>query len=65
VQNLGLSPGRANWRELIAGQGFEQLYAGAPEAQKAQLLDFRESHPGFQAQTPACSFLISISERPM
>lgn len=29
----------------MAGQDFEQLYAGVPEAQKAQLLDFRESHP--------------------
>jgi pimeloyl-ACP methyl ester carboxylesterase len=29
----------------MAEQGFEQLYAGVPEAQKAQLLDFRQSHP--------------------
>jgi pimeloyl-ACP methyl ester carboxylesterase len=30
---------------VVAEQGFEQLYAGVPEAQKAQLLDFRERHP--------------------
>jgi pimeloyl-ACP methyl ester carboxylesterase len=29
----------------MAEQGFEQLYAGVPEAQKAQLLDFRKGHP--------------------
>ena len=29
----------------MAGQGFDQLYAGAPEEQKAQLRDFRERHP--------------------
>jgi pimeloyl-ACP methyl ester carboxylesterase len=28
----------------MAGQGFEQFYAGVPEAQKAQLLNFRKSH---------------------
>jgi pimeloyl-ACP methyl ester carboxylesterase len=29
----------------MAGQSFEQLYAGVPEAQKAQLLDFRQRYP--------------------
>ena len=28
----------------MAGESFEQLYAGVPEEQKAQLLDFRERH---------------------
>jgi pimeloyl-ACP methyl ester carboxylesterase len=30
---------------MMSGQGFEQLYAGVPEAQRNQLLDFRERHP--------------------
>jgi len=29
----------------MAGQEFKQLYAGVPEAQSVQLLDFRASHP--------------------
>ena len=29
----------------MAGQSFEQLYAGVPEEQKAQLLAFRKRHP--------------------
>jgi len=29
----------------MAEQGLEQLYAGVPEAQRTQLLDFRERHP--------------------
>jgi pimeloyl-ACP methyl ester carboxylesterase len=45
TENPGFHLAVINWRELMAGQDFKQLYAGVPEAQKAQLLDFRESHP--------------------